>query len=213
MGIIPSLQRAQQAVNPTNDPNGRVFIHDFSDCCATAETDCDILESFRMNVIRPALLSNQYVGRDMVAWVNNAQLDSFWHMETAFKDVFGSSVVEVRQSDRQKVDTMVFHERRFHSFSIGGTQFKYKHMTILDYVFGETPIMIMFPEDYFVISQMPVESVRMEDDGFTAQMRSGSPRIEIVDGSDQIHQKTGVKDCYVFKGSFTWASLLYMLKS
>ena len=34
MWFITDIWKAQKCVNPTNDTDGKIFVHDFTNCCA-----------------------------------------------------------------------------------------------------------------------------------------------------------------------------------
>ena len=61
MGFISNIWKAQLSVNPTNDPDGKIFVHDFTNCCSIMDTDCEIMETFQDKVIEPILSSGAYI--------------------------------------------------------------------------------------------------------------------------------------------------------
>ena len=78
MGLISDIAKAQACVNPTNDPMGKRFVHDFTNCCANVDTDCEIMEIFQDKVIEPILASGAYIdGEPMTVWMNQAQIKEF----------------------------------------------------------------------------------------------------------------------------------------
>jgi len=92
MSFFTGLQQAQACVNPTLDATKPYFIHNFGPCCEDAEDDCEILETFRENVIFPAMRSGAYGnGVHMNAWANDAQLIEFQKLGHAIIDVFGGA--------------------------------------------------------------------------------------------------------------------------
>jgi hypothetical protein len=216
MGFITDIWKAQKCVNPTNDPAGKIFVHDFTDCCTTLDTDCEILEIFQDRVIEPILASGAYVdGEPMTVWMNQAQIKEMRKFGPAISDVFGQQGIIVRNLDTTD-DGLFYNKFTLQSFQIGQTKFEYKYSRILNELFPTRPVMIIFPAKYVAFYQYVVDGLDSNEMGgkITARINNDrSPRLEFVDASQLIHWNTGARDCYYYRMNLTYALLLANLCS
>lgn len=211
MGFITDIWKAQKSVNPTNDPNGTIFVHDFSGCCQAVDSDCEILESFEDQVIDQVLASGAYVnGEPMTAWMNQAQLKEIKKFGPAIQDVFGQQTIMVTELDPTE-EGIYYNRFRLQSFQIGSTKFEYKFSRILNELFPNIPVMLIFPAHYVAFYQYMIDGV---DENLRARVNQDrSPRLEFVDASPLAWMKSGSKDCYYYRMNLTYSLLLANLCS
>ncbi len=211
MGLISDISKAQACVNPTNDPMGKRFVHDFTDCCANADNDCDIMEIFQDKVIEPILASGAYGdGEPMTVWMNQAQIKEFRKFSPAIQDIFWPQVINIRNVSDNNND-IFYNKFQLESFQIGMTRFEYKFSKILNEQFKTIPVMIIFPKKFVAFYQYAVDGM---DESFKVKMNQDrSPRLEFIDASPLAHMKSGSRDCYYYRMNLTYSLLLANLCS
>ena len=211
MWFITDIRKAQKCVNPTNDLTGKIFVHDFSDCCVELDTDCEILETFNDRVIEPILASGAYLDWEpMTVWMNQAQIKEMRKFWPAISDVFGEQGISIRTMDTT-ADGIFYNKFTLQSFQIGETKFEYKFSRILNELFPNVPVMIIFPKKFVAFYQYVVEGM---DDKFRAVINNDRfARLEFIDASQLAHWQSGSKDCNYYRMNLTYALILANLTS
>lgn len=211
MWFITDIWKAQKCVNPTNDANGKIFVHDFTNCCATMDSDCEIMEVFQDKVIEPILASGAYTdGEPMTVWMNQAQIKEMRKFGPAISDTFGQQGIVIRNLDTTE-EGLYYNKFTLQSFQIGETRFEYKYSRILNELFPKLPVMIIFPAKFVAFYQYMVDGI---DDSLRARINNDrSPRLEFIDASPLAWMKSGSKDCYYYRMNLTYALLLANLCS
>lgn len=206
MWFITDIWKAQKCVNPTNDPAGKTFVHDFTNCCAAVDTDCEIMEIFQDKVIEPILASGAYIdGEPMTVWMNQRQIKEMRKFWPAISDTFGQQGIVIRNLDTT-TDGLYYNKFQLQSFQIGETKFEYKFSRILNELFPNIPVMLIFPAKFVAFYQYVVDGM---DDNFKARINNDrSPRLEFIDASPLAHMKSGSKDCNYYRMNLTYALLL-----
>lgn len=206
MWFITDIRKGQKCVNPTNSSTGKIFVHDFTNCCASVDTDCEIMEIFQDKVIEPVLASWAYVdGEPMTVWANQAQIKEFRKFWPAISDVFGQQGIITRQLDVTE-SGLYYNKFQLQSFQIGETRFEYKFSAILNELFPKIPVMIIFPAKYVVFYQYLMDGL---DENLRVKVnKDRSPRLEFVDASPLAWMKSGSKDCYYYRMNLTYSLLL-----
>lgn len=209
MSFITGIKQAQAKVNPAWDPNLPIFVWDFKDCCANADSDCEIIEIFEENVIEPLLSSGAYVGgKPISAWMNHAQLKEMRRLRHAIIDVFAPPAIVVRNLDEGD-SGLVYNSFQLHSFEIGGTNFEYKYSETLTKLYKTVPVMILFPRHFVSLKQHMFTGINENMKAIVNQ--GGRPRLEVIDASPLAHMKSGSTECNLYKANFTYALCLYGL--